>query len=68
MAFKMKNTPDKMFHRASGEVQQPQLPGVQEPGGYGKNPEAVGKQVGSIIVAITSISSRWSPSTCSGGS
>lgn len=46
MAFKMKNTPDKMFHKASGEVQQPQLPGVQEPGGYGKNPEAVGKQVG----------------------
>ena len=46
MAFKMKNTPDKMFHKASGEVQQPQLPGVQEPGGYGENPKAVGQQVG----------------------
>lgn len=50
MAFKMKNTPDKMFHKASGEVQQPQLPGVQEPGGYGKNPEAVSKGLGSMIL------------------
>lgn len=43
MAFKLKNTPEKMFHKAEGQVQQPQLPGLKEEGSYAGNPEAAGK-------------------------
>ena len=43
MAFKLKNTPEKMFHKAEGQVQQPQLPGLKEEGSYAGNPEGAGK-------------------------
>ena len=43
MAFKLKNTPEKMFHKAEGQVQQPQLPGLKEEGSYAGNPDGAGK-------------------------
>ena len=43
MAFKLKNTPEKMFHKAEGQVQQPQLPGLKEEGSYAGNPDSAGK-------------------------
>lgn len=43
MAFKLKNSPEKMFHKAEGQVQQPQLPGLKEEGSYAGNPEGAGK-------------------------
>jgi len=43
MAFKLKNAPEKMFHKAEGQVQQPQLPGLKEEGSYAGNPDAAGK-------------------------
>tara|TARA_R110002050_G_scaffold78791_1_gene168338 strand:+ start:262 stop:1017 length:756 start_codon:yes stop_codon:yes gene_type:complete len=43
MAFKLKNTPDKMFHQAAGKVKQPGLPGIEADGNYMENPEAPAK-------------------------
>lgn len=43
MAFKLKNSPEKMFHKAEGQVQQPQLPGLKEEGSYAGNPDGAGK-------------------------
>ena len=40
MAFKLKNTPDKMFHQAAGKVKQPGLPGIEADGNYTENPES----------------------------
>ena len=52
MAFKLKNTPEKMFHKAEGQVQQPQLPGLKEEGSYAGNPEAAGKGlIGTALAA-----------------
>ena len=42
MAFKMNNTPDKLFHKAEGKVKQPDL-NMEVDGVYAKNPEAAGK-------------------------
>jgi hypothetical protein len=51
MAFKLKNTPDKMFHQAAGKVQQPGLPGIEADGNYTENPEAPGKIIGTALAA-----------------
>ena len=42
MAFKMNNTPEKLFHKAEGQVKQPDL-NMEVDGVYAKNPEAAGK-------------------------